>query len=130
MNLKEYFEIQGTGILSTANSNGEVNSAVYSRPHITGKDTLMFIMGNKRSRANIQENPKASFLFIEQGEGYNGVRLFLTKTREVQDDEAIATLSRKPTAVASDDKEEERRLVHFTVDKAIALLGDKEIELS
>jgi len=35
MNLKTYFEnTRGTGIISTADSNGRVNAAVYARPHV------------------------------------------------------------------------------------------------
>ena len=41
MELKEYFEnIKGLGVMSTADSNGKVNSAVYSRPHFMKDGSL------------------------------------------------------------------------------------------
>ncbi len=129
MNLQDYFsEKEGVGVFSTASSNGEVNSAIYSRPHVDGKNSIIFIMRNKKSRANLLENGKASYLFLEKGDGYKGIRLSLTKTSEEQDDEAIAALSRR-TACKGVGRGE-RFLVHFTVDKAIALIGDKEQELT
>ncbi len=37
MDLKSYFEsTNGTGILSTADGDGHVDSAIYSRPHFFG----------------------------------------------------------------------------------------------
>lgn len=50
MKLKEYFErTTGTGILSTADSSGKVNAAVYSRPHFIDGDKLAFIMRDRLS---------------------------------------------------------------------------------
>ncbi len=130
MNLQDYFtEKEGTGIFSTASSDGQVNSAIYSRPHVDGKDSIILIMRNKKSRANLLENNKASYLFLEKGDGYKGVRLSLTKTSEVQDDEAIAALSRRKTPCKGSSSGE-RFLVHFKVDKAITLIGDNELELA
>jgi hypothetical protein len=35
MKLKEYFEnTRGTGVLSTADNEGKVDAAIYSRPHV------------------------------------------------------------------------------------------------
>jgi hypothetical protein len=45
MKLKDYFErTTGTGILSTADSSGKVNAAIYSRPHFIDGDKLSFIL--------------------------------------------------------------------------------------
>lgn len=113
--------------LSTSNKKGEVNSAVYAQPHVTGKNTVAFITRDKLTRSNLQENGKACYLFIEHEQGVKGVRLYLTETGEVQDKEVIASLSRR--AVADDDDSNERFLVLFNVDKALALIGTDEIEL-
>jgi hypothetical protein len=41
MELKEYFEqTHGRGVLATADSDGKVDAAVYSRPHILEDGTL------------------------------------------------------------------------------------------
>lgn len=129
MNLETYFtENQGVGVLSTADSEGVVNSAVYARPHVTGKDVIVFIMRDKRTRANLQENMKANYLFLEHDHGYKGIRMYLTKTDEVQDSEAIEALSRRPGTGKEGDGE--RFLVTFAVDKVLALVGDEEIGLT
>lgn len=128
MKLQDYFSDKaGVGVISTSNKKGEVNSAVYAKPHITGKDTVAFIMRDRLTRANVQENPKASYLFIEHDHGIGGVRLYLTMTGETQDKDQIAALSRRTSAV--EGEESARFLVSFTVDKVLALIGGDEIEL-
>ena len=100
MNLKEYFSVKaGVGVISTSNNKGEVNSAVYAKPHVRDKNTIAFIMRDKLTRANLQENSKANYLFIEHEHGFKGIRLYLTMTGEVQDKELIAALSRRTSAV-------------------------------
>ena len=72
MGLKEYFKsVKGTGILSTADSSGKVDAAIYSRPHFL-EDTLAFIMRDRLSHKNLDSNPHAIYLFIEDGPGYKG----------------------------------------------------------
>jgi hypothetical protein len=48
MKLSEYFEkIQGIGVLATTDASGQVNQAIYSRPHFSdddGEETCSFIM--------------------------------------------------------------------------------------
>lgn len=128
MNLKEYFSVKaGVGVISTSNNKGEVNSAVYAKPHVTDKHTISFIMRDKLTRANLQENSKANYLFIEHEHGFKGIRLYLTMTGEVQDKEVIAALSRRTSK--DEDDNNDRFLVSFSVDKALALIGGEEIEL-
>ena len=82
-----YFKnVKGYGVLSTADKDGKVNSAVFSRPHGLDDGTFGFIMPERLSWANLQMNPHASFLFHEQGDGWKGVRLQLTKVK-VEDEE-------------------------------------------
>ena len=83
MNLKTYFEeTKGLGVLSTADADGRVNAAVYARPYVMEDGSLAFIMRDRLSHHNLESNPHAAFLFREEGPGYKGVRLHLTKTRE------------------------------------------------
>ena len=73
MDLRKYFEqSQGTGIIATADKNGRVNMAVYSKPHFMDNDEIAFIMLDKLTHHNLQSNNNAAYLFMEQGEGYNG----------------------------------------------------------
>jgi len=126
MELKEYFEnINGLGVLSTADSNGIVNTAVYSRPHVMEDGTLAFIMRDRLTHENIQSNPHAAYLFKENGPGYKGKRLYLTKIREEQDSERIDSLSRRGRT-SDQDKNESRFLVYFKIEKERPLVGDAE----
>jgi hypothetical protein len=129
MSLGEYFEnVQGIGILGTADAAGNVDLAIYARPHVMDEQTVAFIMGNHLSHANVTANPHAAYLFIEdsQGEGsadYNGLRLYLTRTQEETDPEKIEAMrrqGRKGREYAGDEK----FLVHFKVEQARRLVGD------
>jgi len=128
MKIETYFkDNRGAGILSTANKDGEVNSAIYARPHVFEHDQVAFIMRDKLTHANLMENPSANYLFIEDGQGFHGVRLYLEKIDEVQDDEKIASLTRRKTGQADDA--EKRFLVTFKVLKLLVLVGDEELSL-
>ena len=126
MNLKDYFESKkGLSVLSTADSSGRVNSAVYSRPHAVSDTEMAFIMADRKSHENIKVNPHAAYLFKEEGAGYAGKRLSLTMTREEEDSEIIDSLRRKDYAdLHSADKK--RYLVYFTVDEELPLIGKGE----
>ena len=86
MDLKEYFENnKGTGVMSTADKDGKVDAAVYARPHVMDDGTLAFIMRDRLNHQNLQSNPFAAYLFLADGPGYKGKRLYLKKVREEQD---------------------------------------------
>lgn len=121
MELKTYFEsAKGVGILATADSKGHVDAAVYSRPHFMEDGTLAFIMRDRLTHHNIQSNPHATFMFIENGPGYNGKRLFMTKLREEQNPELIKKIKRRKY---TDDGEVPTFLVYFKLDKELPLIG-------
>jgi len=125
MNLKEYFEnADGLGVLSTADSNGNVDSAIYATPHIISEDTIAFIMRPRQSFNNIQQNPKAAYLFIEKGPGYQGRRLYLEKTGQEDDPATVSQFRRSSHGDAGD--EEQAKLVYFKVTHVRPLVGDKE----
>ena len=95
MELKAYFEqTRGTGVLATADAAGNVNAAIYSRPHFMDDGTLALIMRDRLSHENLQSNPHATFLFVENGPGYRGKRLYLRRVREEKDSELLYTLKR------------------------------------
>jgi len=125
MSLTEYFEnIKGLGVLATSDAEGNVDIAVYSRPYIIDEKTIAFSMLEKLSYTNIQSNPKAAYMFAEQGEGYAGKRLHLTKTGEEKDPERIKEIKQQHTKTREPD-EKVRHLIYFTVDKIRPLVGDK-----
>lgn len=124
MELKDYFEnTKGLGVLSTADADGRVDSAIYSRPHFMEDGTLAFIMRNRLTYQNIQSNPHAAYLFVEEGEGYKGKRLYLTRIREEQDAALIDSLSRRQYR-SDQEKGAERFLVIFKLEKERPLVGD------
>ena len=124
MHLKEYFEQnRGIGVLSTADSNGKVDAAIYARPHLMEDGTLAFIMRDRLTHSNLQENPSAAYLFIEQGGGYKGVRLFLKKVKENKDEELIKQLTRRCLSPEEDEARGPKFLVYFEIEKVLDLIG-------
>jgi hypothetical protein len=120
MNLREYFDnTNGVGILATADGDGKVDAAVYARPHVMEDGSVAMIMRDRLSHHNLQSNPHAAYLFHEDGSGYRGKRLFLTKIREERDSELLKSLRRREYP---DTKEESQFLVFFTVDQELPLI--------
>ena len=121
MELEKYFEnTEGNGILSTADGNGRVDTAIYSRPHIMDDGTIALIMRDRLTHLNLQSNPYACYLFIEKGPGYKGKRLFLTKVREEKDSGLLQSLQRRQYI---NEKDEAKFLVFFKIDKELPLVG-------
>ena len=88
--LKTYFEnTQGFAVLSTCDSSGNVNAAVYGKPHFIDGDTFALIMNDRVSHSNLQTNPRAAYLFIEEGSKSKGIRVYLKKTGESDNAEEI-----------------------------------------
>lgn len=127
MDLSEYFEKNsGTGVLSTADKDGKVNAAVYSRPHFLEDGTVAMIMRDRLSHANLQSNPHAAYLFIEKGPGYQGKRLYLTKIREEEKSELLVKLKRRQLTPEEDAEKGTLYLVVFKIDKVLPLIGAKQ----
>jgi hypothetical protein len=120
--LQEYFEnTKGVGVLATADANGTVDAAIYSRPHFLEEGTLAFIMRDRLTHHNLQSNPSATFLFVEEGTRSKGKRLFLKKAREEKNSELINKIKRR---TYTDDNEEPTFLVYFSLDKELPLVGE------
>lgn len=125
MTLTQYFaKTEGRGILATADGTGKVDAAVYGRPHVIDERTVAFIMRDRLTHANTLSNPRAAYLFMErEGDGYKGIRLFLTKIHEEKNTERLFTL-RRPSHNAIRETEEERGdlfLAIFRVDAVLPL---------
>ena len=111
MDWLEYFKAkEGTGILSTADGEGRVDSAIYARPHVNDEGHLAFVMTGRLSYRNLTSNPWAVYLFKEDVPGYVGVRLYLRRIREESNAELISQLRRRP---ASRDDEAEAKELHL-----------------
>lgn len=127
MTLREYFEKKkGKGVIATCDSSGKVGIAVYARPHFINEKTVAFIMADRLMHKNLQSNPYAAYLFIEDGNRYEGKRLYLTKIREEKDSELIEHLRRREACPVDEGyKKGLRYLVHFKITKVLPLVGSK-----
>lgn len=127
MDIKKYFETaNGTGVLSTADSEGRVNSAIYGRPHVFDDGTIAFLMRKKLTHHNLKSNPHASFLFHESGPGYKGIRLYLKKIKEETDSPLIEKMTRGSLTPEEDKAKGPKYLVHFNIEKILPLIGSGE----
>jgi len=124
MNIGEFFaDKRGHGVMATADAAGKVDIAIYATPHVMEDNTVAFIMRDRLTHHNLHSNPRAAYLFIEEGGGYKGVRLFLTKLREEQDTELLYSLRRKEYPSDSESQRGPLFLVFFKVDEALPLIG-------
>jgi len=123
MRLEDYFEhTEGTGVLSTADSKGEVNSAIYASPHVNEDGTVSFIMRSRKSYNFVQENPRAAYLFMEEHSAYRGIRLTLEKAAENADQEDVNEMRRSYRGGADEGV---ARIVTFKVTEVRPLVGEK-----
>jgi hypothetical protein len=121
--LSKYFdETKGYGVLATADSSGKVNAAICARPYFIDENTVVLIMAERLTYANLQTNPHAAYLFIESGQGYSGKRLHLTKMREESNDELVDAISQRYD-YSIQKGEMTRHVVFFNVDGVLPLIG-------
>jgi hypothetical protein len=127
MKLSEYFErAKGVGVLATTDMSGQVNQALYAKPHFLDEDdegTCSFIMSNRLSHDNVLHNPSAAYLFIEEGEDYVGKRLSLTVIEEETDLEKIKAIRRRSNPPITE--EDGKYLVHFHIEGVRPLIGNE-----
>ncbi len=128
INLNDYFASHnGTGVLATADREGRVDAAIYARPHLMEDGTLALIMRQRLSHKNLQENPFAAYLFLEAGDGYRGMRLFLKKLREDTDEQLLQQMTRRCLSPAEDQAKGPKSIVYFQVEKILQLIGGEEL---
>jgi hypothetical protein len=124
MSLAEYFQsAEGVGVLATSDSEGNVDLAIYSRPYVIDEDKIAFSMLERNSFANIQFNPKAAFMFIEKGEGYNGRRLYLAKAGEETNPQRIEEIKSQHPKKHKSTTDSAKHLVYFNIVKIRPLVG-------
>jgi len=123
MTLSEYFEnARGFGVLATTDAAAQVDQAIYAKPLFLDKDddgTCSFIMSNRLTHDNVQHNPSASYLFIEDGGGFVGKRLSLVIIDEETVAEKIEAIRRRSELPMSE--KECKFLVHIHIEGMRAL---------
>ena len=130
MGLKEYFDrTTGKGVLATSDVYGHVDTALYAKPYLVDDRTVVFIMADRLSHANLSTNPHAAYLYLEDGQGLRGRRLILTKIREERNPELIDELMRLRRYISQDRLyDEDSFLVFFAVDRELPLtMGDMAV---
>lgn len=127
MDLAAYFDsTDGTGIISTADSSGRTNGAVYAKPHVLENGHIAFIMRDRLSHHNLMSNPRAHYLFVENNGKSHGIRLHLQMVEETDDAAVVERYSRRSVSPGDGER---RFFVTFAIVKALQLLGDKELTL-
>jgi hypothetical protein len=125
MKLNEYLEDRkGKNIFSSASSDGMVTSAIYSKPHVFDDGNVAFVMRKRLTYKNLQTNPYALYMFIEDGAGYKGIRLYLKMIKVDTDNELIEKMKRRHLSPEEDRAKGPKYLVHFRTDKILPLVGD------
>jgi hypothetical protein len=127
MKLKDYLEEKrGISILSTADRNGKITTAIYSKPRFLEDNAIAFVMRERLTYHNLQTNPHAAFMFIEESAGYQGIRLFLKKIKEDNDSELIAKMTRRNLTPEQDKQKGPKHLVIFSVEMILPLIGSSK----
>jgi len=125
MNFTEYFtNTDGTGILATCDPDNNVDQAIYSKPFMMDETTLAFVMKERLSHRNLQSHLKASYLFLEKGPGYKGIRLSLTMERHDKNRSLIEALRKKQPCIYPEEDDSDKFLVFFKVERIRPLIGD------
>jgi hypothetical protein len=126
MELSQYFaKVKGKGVIATADADGKVGVAIYARPHFINEKTVAFIMADRLMHKNLQSNPSAAYLFMEDGR-YVGKRLYLKKIKEEQGSELVDQIRRKESCPVDEGyKKGLRYVVYFRVTKVLPLIGSK-----
>lgn len=93
------------GALATSNKNGDVNTAVFGSPRMIDENTVIMAIGENRSLQYLQENPKASFIVVEPGDGpaeWKGARIYLELESFERYGELLDSFREKIRKVAGD----------------------------
>jgi hypothetical protein len=126
MSLCKYFEnAKGFGVLATTDASGQVNQAIYAKPCFLDENddtTCSFVMAKRLSHDNVQHNPSAAYLFVEEGSGFAGKRLSLTFMREETASDQIEIARRRSGPPITNA--ESNYLVHFHIEGVRPLIGN------
>lgn len=121
--LQNWFqEAKGLGVMSTADSEGRPNAALFARPHFLQNGLLGFVMLSRKTLANLEANPHACFLYAKEGPGYEGVRLYLKRVETIEDEAAIEAMIHRRFEL-----KKPRVLMLFKLEKALKLASAEEL---
>lgn len=125
MDLGHYFETtDGTGILATCDQKYQISQAVYSKPFVVDENTVAFVMKQRTSHRNLSDHLNASYLFIEKGDGYKGIRFRLTMIKEEKNRSLTSALRDKQPCIYPEGDDSDAFLVFFQVGTVRSLVGN------
>ena len=101
MKLNEMFPAGGRGIIAASDSSGNVNMAVYAKPHIVDEKTVAWGMTEGRTWACVKENPRTAYLYMNPGPGYSGVRLKLSLKEFLESGDMLETVKKHTAEIVS-----------------------------
>ncbi len=111
--LMEYFNKQPRiGTLSTSAKDGKVDVAYFGSPRMIDGKTVVMAVRKNQTFANLQENPNAVFMILEQAggpPGWKGVRVYLKLTDYQTSGEKLEMMKK---AIAEKAGEETAKSMH------------------
>ena len=108
----------------------EVDAAIFSTPHVIDENQVAFIMRDRLTNKNLQSNPFALYLFMEDGAFYKGKRIFLKKIKEDTNSKLIESMSRKRLPPDEDRARGPKFIVYFEITKTLPLVGTGKEQIS
>ena len=123
MKLREMFPAGGRGIIAASDSFGNVNIAVYAKPHIVDEKTVAWGMTEGRTWACVKENPHAAYLYMNPGPGYSGVRLKLSLKKFLESGDMLDTVKKHTSELVSPAAAEAvKHVAYFEVEEIRPLI--------
>ena len=114
--LMDYFNrTDRIGTLSTANKDGEVDTAVFGSPRMIDSKTVVMGLGQNRTLENLQQNPYAVFMILEPGKTiaeWKGIRVYLKVKALATSGELLETFKAQMAKIVGKEAAE---MVHATV---------------
>ena len=99
MKLSDMFPAGGRGVIAASDSSGNVNIAVYAKPHVVDDKTVVWGMTEGRTWASVKENPRAAYLYMNPGPGYAGVRLKLSLKSSFESGDMLETIKKHTATI-------------------------------
>lgn len=124
--VREYLQSEGrSNVLATTDTAGKVNLAVFGSLALVDDETVVVMVGDNRTYANLQANPLASLLVTLHGKTgmqQEGCRVYL-KVRSMEDEgKMFDEIKGKVRAKVGDAAEMLKHLVWFDIEEVRPIL--------
>jgi len=124
--VREYLQSEGrSNVLATTDTAGKVNLAVFGSLALADDETVVVMVGDNRTYANLQANPLASLLVTLHGKTgmqQEGCRVYL-KVRSMEDGgKMFDEIKGKVRAKVGDAAEMLKHLVWFDIEEVRPIL--------